>query len=159
MQFNFFGENAIINTADSISESVGVSVADDFNETNTVSVANNFTETNLINRSSDFNETSDIDTSTAGDTITKSVSTADNFTELVKYYDPTQNYSLIETMLTDPVFYEAELNLNIVDIHAFDHFKGVRIDELEGVFYVNKIIDFLATSPGTPTKVELIKIS
>ncbi len=80
-------------------------------------------------------------------------------TTIVEYYNPTANYSLIETMLTDPVFYEAELLLNIVDIYTFDHFKAVKIDELEGLFYVNKISDFLATSPGTPTKVELIKIS
>ncbi len=80
-------------------------------------------------------------------------------TTIVEYYDPTANYSLIETMLTDPVFYEAELLLNIVDIYTFDHFKAVKIDELEGLFYVNKISDFLATSPGTPTKIELIKIS
>jgi hypothetical protein len=80
-------------------------------------------------------------------------------TTIVKYYDPTANYSLIETMLTDPVMYDAELLLNIVDIQAFDHFKAVKIDELEGLFYVNRISDFLATSPGTPTKVELIKIS
>jgi len=85
--------------------------------------------------------------------------TVDADTTIIKYYDPTPNYSLIQTMLTDPVFYEAELLLNIVDIHEFDHFKAVRIDELEGIFYVNKIIDFLATSPGTPTKVELIKIT
>jgi len=85
--------------------------------------------------------------------------TSDAFTLLPKYYDPTPNYSLIETMLKDPVFYEAELNLNIIDINDFDTFQAVRIDELEGVFYVNKIIDFLVTSPGTATKVELIKIS
>ncbi|MBA7539856.1 hypothetical protein ES705_32141 [subsurface metagenome] len=86
--------------------------------------------------------------------------TSDADTIIVKYYElATANYSLIETMLTDPVFYEAELLLNIVDIQGFDHFKAVKIDELEGLFYVNKIIDFLATSPGTPTKVELIKIS
>ena len=93
-----------------------------------------------------------------------SVSLNDNLvvdadTTIVEYYNPTANYSLIETMLTDPVFYEAELLLNIVDIYTFDHFKAVKIDELEGLFYVNKISDFLATSPGTPTKVELIKIS
>ena len=85
--------------------------------------------------------------------------TVDAETRIVEFYDPSANYSLIATMLTDPVFYEAELNLNILDINAFDPFKAVKIDELEGVFYVNKIIDFLATSPGTPTKVELIKIS
>ncbi len=85
--------------------------------------------------------------------------TADADTTIVEYYDPTANYSLIAAMLTDPVFYNVELNLNIIDIHDFDHFKAVKIDELEGVFYVNKILNFLATSPGTPTKVELIKIS
>ena len=85
--------------------------------------------------------------------------TVDAFTELTKYYDPTPNYSLIETMPTDPVFYEVELNLNIIDIHDLDPFKAIKIDELEGIFYVNRISDFLATSPGTPTKVELIKIS
>ena len=80
-------------------------------------------------------------------------------TTIVEYYDPTANYSLIETMLTDPVMYDAELLLNIVDIYEFDHFKAVRIDELEGIFFANIIDNFLATSPGTPTKVELIKIS
>ena len=85
--------------------------------------------------------------------------TADADTTIVKYYDPTPNYSLITTMLTNPVFYEAELLLNIIDIYEFDHFKAVKIDELEGIFYVNKINNFLATSPGTPTKVQLIKIS
>ena len=80
-------------------------------------------------------------------------------TTIVEYFNPTANYSLIETMLTDPVMYDAELLLNIVDIYAFDHFKAVHIDELEGLFYVNRISDFLITSPGTPTKVELIKIS
>jgi len=85
--------------------------------------------------------------------------TADADTTIVEYYDPTANYSLIETMLTDPVMYDAELLLNIVDIQGFDHFKAVQIDELEGIFYVNKIGDFLATSPGIPTKVEFIKIS
>lgn len=85
--------------------------------------------------------------------------TSDADTTLTKYYNPSANYSLIETMLTDPVMYDAELLLNILDIYEFDHFKAIRIDELEGLFYVNKIINFLATSPGTPTKVELIKIS
>ncbi len=85
--------------------------------------------------------------------------TADADTTIVKYYDPTPNYSLITTMLTNPVFYEAELLLNIIDIYEFDHFKAVKIDEMEGIFYVNKINNFLATSPGTPTKVQLIKIS
>lgn len=85
--------------------------------------------------------------------------TSDADTTLTKYYDPSANYSLIETMLTDPVFYETELLLNIIDIYGFDHFKAVRIDELEGIFYVNRISNFLATKPGTPTKVELIKIS
>ena len=86
--------------------------------------------------------------------------TSDSDTTLTKYYElAAANYSLIETMLTNPVFYEAELLLNIIDIYEFDHFKAVRINELEGIFYVNKIINFLATSPGTPTKVELIKIS
>lgn len=80
-------------------------------------------------------------------------------TTIVKYYDFSGNYSLIETMLTDPVFYETELLLNIIDIYEFDHFKAVKIDELEGVFYVNRISNFLATKPGVPTKVELIKIS
>lgn len=80
-------------------------------------------------------------------------------TTLTKYYDPSGNYSLIGTMLTDPVMYDAELLLNILDMYEFDHFKAIRIDELEGLFYVNKIVNFLATSPGTPTKVELIKIS
>jgi len=80
-------------------------------------------------------------------------------TTIVKYYDPSTNYSLIETMLTDPVMYDAEILLNIVDIYGFDLFKAVQIDELEGIFYVNKISNFLATSPGIPTKVELIKIS
>ena len=80
-------------------------------------------------------------------------------TIVAEYYNPTANYSLIETILTDPVMYEAELLLNILDINAFDNFVAVKIDELEGIFYVNKITESLITSPGIPTKVELIKIS
>ena len=85
--------------------------------------------------------------------------TADADTILTKYYSPSANYSLIETILTDPVMYEAELLLNVIDMYGFDYFKAVQIDELEGIFYVNRISNFLATSPGVPTKVELIKIS
>ena len=85
--------------------------------------------------------------------------TSDADTILTKYYDPSPHYSLIGAMLTNPVFYEAELLLNIIDIYGFDHFKAIQIDELEGIFYVNRIDNFLATSPGTPTKVKLIKIS
>ncbi len=84
---------------------------------------------------------------------------ADANTTIVEYYDLTTNYSLIETMLTDPVFYETELLLNIIDIYGFDHFKAIQIDELEGIFYVNRISNFLITSPGVSTRVELIKIS
>jgi hypothetical protein len=85
--------------------------------------------------------------------------TTDAFTLMVAYYDPNPNYTLIESILTDPVFYTVDLLLNIVDIHDFDHFKAVKIDELGGIFYVNRINNFLATSPGVPTSVELIKIS
>lgn len=101
-------------------------------------------------RDSDWSEIFQADTTTI---------TSNAQTYLTEFYDPTGNYALMATMLTDPVIYEAELNLNIIDVFSFDHFKAVKIDELEGIFYVNKISNFLITSPGTPTKVELIKIS
>ena len=82
----------------------------------------------------------------------------DALTKLTEFYDPTSNYSLVETILTDPVFYKVELLLNLVDILEFDPFQAIQIDELEGLFYVNRILDYLTTAPGTATKVELIKV-
>lgn len=94
--------------------------------------------------------------------ITTTVSfviTVDSQTRIVKYYDPSANYSLVETILTDPVIYETELMLSIIDIYEFDIFKAVTIKELGGLFYVNKINEFLITSQNKATPVTLIKIS
>ena len=78
---------------------------------------------------------------------------------LPKYYDFSGNFTQIAAILTDTVVYDCEILLNLVDIMQFDPFKAIQIDELEGLFYVNKIQDFLTTAPGTPTKVQLIKLS
>lgn len=67
------------------------------------------------------------------------------------YYQP------IEDMLTNPVRYEATMNLNGIDIQSFKPYKLVKVDELGGVFYVNKITGYNSSSKKG-TKVELIKV-
>jgi hypothetical protein len=71
--------------------------------------------------------------------------------------DFTAEYSRLEETLTNCVSYNAELNLNLLDIHSFSHFNLVKIDELGGVFYVNRITGFNSLSK-TATNVELLKI-
>jgi hypothetical protein len=73
-------------------------------------------------------------------------------------YDFESEYSALETMLTDPVGYDAELDLTLLDIHNFKPYELYKIDELGGTFYVNKITGYNSLS-RKGTKVELFKIS
>lgn len=85
--------------------------------------------------------------------------TNDAQTKVPVFYDINSNYDFIETFLTDPVFYQAEIMLNILDIIALDPFKAVTIKELGGLFYVNKISNYMISKKNVPCSVELIKIA
>lgn len=74
------------------------------------------------------------------------------------YFNSANEYALIEEMLTDPVFVEAEMFLNIIDIMNFDQYKLVFIKQLGGLYYVNSITDYLLNSKDKTAKVELIRI-
>ncbi|MBT3417097.1 hypothetical protein HN425_03455, partial [Candidatus Woesearchaeota archaeon] len=73
-------------------------------------------------------------------------------------YDYNVYYTALESMLTDPVGYDAELDLSLLDIHEFRPNELYKIDELGGIFYVNKISGYNSKSRKA-TKVELFKIS
>ena len=72
-------------------------------------------------------------------------------------YSMLGNYSSMITVLKNPVRYEVDLNLNILDIYNFTQKNLVQIDSLGGVFYVNKISGFNRKSKSG-TKTELLKI-
>lgn len=73
-------------------------------------------------------------------------------------FDFNAEYASTEKVLQDPVSYEVEMNLNRLDIHTFSFENLYKIDELGGVFYVNKIDGYNSLSKKG-TKVELIKVS
>lgn len=75
------------------------------------------------------------------------------------YYNSTNEYLNIKKMLTDPVVYEVDMWLNLLDIVNFTPFKFVFIKELGGLFYVNTIKDYLLNSDDKTANVELIKIN
>ena len=78
---------------------------------------------------------------------------------LTTYFNSQNEYNILFDMLYNPVIYEAELQLNILDIAFFDPMKFVFIKELGGLFYVNTIKDYLINSPDKTATAELIKIN
>ncbi len=76
----------------------------------------------------------------------------------VAFFDFNSEYDEIENMLTNPVAYDADMNLTGLDIHEFKPNNLYRINELGGVFYVNVIKGYNSQSKKG-TKVELFKIS
>lgn len=84
----------------------------------------------------------------------------DNYSKIVKTvvaYDFSARYSELEKVLQNTIVYDAEIYLNLLDIHNFSSSNLVNIENLGGTFYVNKITGFNFNSKKG-TKVELIKI-
>jgi len=78
---------------------------------------------------------------------------------LTTFFNSQNEYNLLFDMLYNPVVYEVEMMLGILDIAFFDNMKLVFIKELGGLFYVNTIKDYLLNSVDKTATVELIKIN
>lgn len=89
--------------------------------------------------------------------INYDVFTTDFATSIVEIFDFSDYYIPMQNLLTDCVVFDAELNISFLDVYGFSPEKLVKIDELGGVFYVNKITGYNSLAKGG-TKVELIKI-
>jgi len=79
--------------------------------------------------------------------------------KLPTYFNSQNEYNKIRDMLYNPVFYEVDVLLNILDVAFFDNSKFVYIKQLGGLFYVNSIKDYLLNSDDKSATVELIKMN
>jgi len=77
---------------------------------------------------------------------------------IATYYNSSNDYNIITEMLTNPVAYTVKMLFNILDIYQFDNLKPVFIKQLGGLFYINKISDYLLNSTDKSATVELIKM-
>lgn len=68
-------------------------------------------------------------------------------------------YTLIESALAIPKFYEIEKWLTLKDLRGLKFFNQYFIKELNGCFYINKISGFNPQKSNSPTKLEVLKIS
>jgi hypothetical protein len=75
------------------------------------------------------------------------------------YFNSQNEYTLLTQMLTNPVFYDADMWLGLLDVTTFDNMKVYKINELGGIFYVNSIKGYLLNSVDKTAQVELIKLS
>lgn len=75
----------------------------------------------------------------------------------VSGYGFTNNYSGMRSVLQNPITYQIEVNINLLDIYTFTNETLVKIDQLGGVFYVNKINGF-NSKIKKGTQIELIKV-
>lgn len=72
------------------------------------------------------------------------------------YYNSQSDYASFAAMIADPVTYEIEIDLNVLDLHNYDPFNLVIIPELAGEFYVNKL-QYNFEKQGKASKVSIIK--
>lgn len=74
-------------------------------------------------------------------------------------YSLDSEYQLLESMLTNPVYYEVKKWLSLYDVYNLEFFKKYYIRELNGCFFLNKISGFNPEKSNESTTLELIKIS
>jgi hypothetical protein len=72
------------------------------------------------------------------------------------YYDFSGHYDQFQTLATKGICYDIELKLNPYDFLRMVPYKLVLINELGGLFYLNKITNFDPYS-GKPAKCQIIK--
>lgn len=75
---------------------------------------------------------------------------------IAAYYNSQGNYARFAAMLADPVMYEVEIDLNVLDLHDYSSFNLVIIPELAGEFYVNRL-QYNFEKQGKASKAALIK--
>lgn len=74
-------------------------------------------------------------------------------------YNLDNEYTLIESALEYPVFYEIEKWLTLNDVISLEFFKLYYVQELNASFFINKISGFNPLKSNAPTKIELFKVS
>ena len=87
----------------------------------------------------------DIHTTVGGDTR-----------EIATYYNSQNDYASFEAMIADPVVYEVEVNLDVLDLYNFDALNLVIVPELAGEFYVNRL-QYNFDKGGRSSRATLIK--
>lgn len=75
---------------------------------------------------------------------------------IATYYNSQNDYQRFAAMLADPVMYEVEMNLNVLDLHDYSPFNLALVPELAGEFYINKL-QYNFEKEGRASKVQLIK--
>jgi uncharacterized protein (TIGR02145 family) len=86
------------------------------------------------------------------------------FTDKTDMYAPvlyalTSEYNLFDDALDYPKYYEVTKWMNSLDILNFDFFKLYWIRELNGSFFMNKIVGFNPDKSRQATTLELLKVS
>jgi hypothetical protein len=76
--------------------------------------------------------------------------------KIATYYNSQNDYQRFEAMIANPVMYEAEMNLNVLDLHDFDPLDIVIVPELAGEYYVNKL-QYNFEKSGRSSRITLIK--
>ena len=75
---------------------------------------------------------------------------------IATYYNSQNDYASFEAMIADPVVYEVEMDLNVLDLHDFDPLNLVIVPELAGEFYVNRL-QYNFEKSGRSSRATLIK--
>lgn len=87
---------------------------------------------------------------------TPSNHTTSNGIKDLTYYDFSKHYDQFQALATKGICYDVDLKLNPYDFLRMVPYKLIRINELGGLFYLNKITNFDPYS-GKPAKCEIIK--
>ena len=74
-------------------------------------------------------------------------------------YNLNSEYTLLDSIIKYPKYYEVEKWVTMADLKDFEFFKLYFFSELNGAFFVNKISGFNPDKAKQATKLELIKIS
>jgi len=93
--------------------------------------------------------------STTTNVRTHSLVAGDNL-YVATYYNSQNDYQRFEAMLEEPVVYEAEIDLSVLDLEQYSPFNLANVAELGGLFYVNKL-QYNFEKSGKASKVTLIK--
>jgi hypothetical protein len=75
---------------------------------------------------------------------------------IATYYNSGSDYKSFESMIADPVVYEVEVNLDVLDLHNFNILGLVIVPELAGEFYVNRF-QYNFDKGGRSSRATLIK--
>ena len=75
---------------------------------------------------------------------------------LATYYNSQNDYLSFAAMIANPVFYEVEVNFDVLDLHNFDALDIAIVPELAGEYYVNRF-QYNFDKGGRSSRAALIK--